>query len=161
MVRRNRGADETTLAFWLTDYSIACTCTAHDDAMRIAALSTALALLLGVSLAESNLTTSQSSQQVLQGDFKPPQVWENTNLVRTTNLEKGYVRETINVVVTNKDSKPQTMYYFPFDYGHKAQIGGFEVRDKKNAEKGKFEVTTAALGTALGDITSPQVSQDP
>ena len=121
--------------------------------MKLAAFSTALALLLGVSIAESNLTTPQTSIYFIKRDFKPPQVWENTNLVRTTNLEKGYVRETINVVVTNKDEKAQSTYYFPFDYGHKAQIGGFEVRDKKNAEKGKFEVGTAALATALGDIS--------
>ena len=141
--------------FWLEIYHIACDSTAHVNKMRLAAFSTALALLLGISIAESNLTTPQTSQQFLQRDFKPPQVWENTNLVRTTNLEKGYVRETINVVVTNKDEKAQSMYYFPFDYGHKAQIGGFEVRDKKNAEKGKFAVTTAALATALSDVASP------
>ena len=140
--------------FWLEVYDIACDSTAHVDKMKLAAFSTALALLLGTSIAESNLTTPQTSIYFVGSDFKPPQVWENTNLVRTTNLEKGYVRETINVVVTNKDEKAQSTYYFPFDYGHKAQIGGFEVRDKKNAEKGKFEVATAALATALGDFSN-------
>ncbi len=112
-------------------------------------MSTACTLLLGLAVAESNLTTPRSSQQILQGDFKPPQVWENTNLVRTTNLEKGYVRETINVVVTNKDSKAQSEYYVPFDYDTMAKVGGFEVRDKKDADKGKLHVSTAALATVL------------
>ena len=117
--------------------------------MKLSILSTACALLLGLTIAESNLTTPQSSQQIVQGDFKPAQVWENTNLVRTTNLEKGYVRETINVVVTNKDSKPQSEYYVPFDYDTMAKVGGFEVRDKKDTDKGKFEITTATLAAAL------------
>jgi oligosaccharyltransferase complex subunit alpha (ribophorin I) len=117
--------------------------------MRSQILSAAFALLVQVVAAESNLTAPQATQQLLQGDFVPPQVWENTNLVRTTNLEKGYVRETINVVVTNTDSKPQSEYYFPFDYDTIAKVGGFEVRDKKNADKGRFEVTTAALGPSL------------
>ena len=125
--------------------------------MRLGVFSTALALVLGVSVAESNLTTPQSSQQILHGDFKPPQVWENTNLVRTTNLEKGYVRETINVVVTNKDKEPQSEYYIPFDYDMMGKIGWLEVRDKKNAEKDAFSVTTAALAAVLSeDGTSSQ-----
>lgn len=119
--------------------------------MRLGVFSTALALVLGVSVADSNLTTPQSSQQILHGDFKPPQVWENTNLVRTTNLEKGYVRETINVVVTNKDKEPQSEYYIPFDYDMMGKIGWLEVRDKKNAEKDAFSVTTAALAAVLSE----------
>ena len=117
--------------------------------MRLGTFSTALGLLLGLSIAESNLTTPQSSHQILQGDFKPPPVWENTNLVRTTNLEKGYVRETINVVVTNKDGSPQSEYYIPFDYDTMGKVGWLEVRDKKNADKEPYQVTTAALAAVL------------
>lgn len=117
--------------------------------MRLGTFSTALGLLLGLSTAESNLTTPQSSHQILQGDFKPPQVWENTNLVRTTNLEKGYVRETINVVVTNIDGSPQSEYYMPFAYDTMSRVGWLEVRDKKNAEKEPYQVTTAALAAVL------------
>ncbi len=119
--------------------------------MRLGVFSTALGLLLGLSIAESNLTTPQSSQQILQGDFKPPQVWENANLVRTTNLEKGYVRETINVVVTNKDKSPQSEYYIPFDYQSMSQIGWLEVRDKKTPDKDPFPVSTAALAAVLSE----------
>ena len=117
--------------------------------MRLSIWSAASTLLLGLTHASSNLTTPQSTQQTLQGDFKPPQVWENTNLVRNTILEKGYVRETINVVVTNKDSNPQSTYYVPFEYDVIGRIGGFEVRDKKDADKAKFEVTTAAQAAVL------------
>lgn len=122
--------------------------------MRFGVLTAALSLLLGTSLAESNLTTPQSTQQILQGDFKPPQVWENSNLVRTTNLEKSYVRETINLVIKNTDKAPQSEYYFPFDYDVIGNVGGFEVRDKKDDSKPRFEVTTAALAAVLDGETS-------
>jgi oligosaccharyltransferase complex subunit alpha (ribophorin I) len=118
--------------------------------MGLKFLSAACALLLGSTAAASNLTAPQSSQKILHGDFQAPQVWENTNVVRTTNLEKGYVRETINVVVANIDSKPQSEYYVPFKYDTIGKVGGFEVRDKKDANKDKFEVTTTALAAALG-----------
>lgn len=74
-------------------------------------------------------------------DFKPPQVFKNINLVRNTNLEKGYVRETINVVVQNTDKQPQSDYYVPFPSDVFNHIGGFEVRNKKSPEKGSFPVT--------------------
>ncbi|RMZ83144.1 hypothetical protein DV738_g1387, partial [Chaetothyriales sp. CBS 135597] len=87
-------------------------------------------------------TSNATAPTLLSGDFVPPPVWENTNLVRTTNLEKAYVRETINVVVTNKDTQPQSQYYVPFPADVLARVGGFEVREKKNAGADKFEVTT-------------------
>lgn len=123
--------------------------------MRFSALGAAVSLLIGSSIAKSNLTTPQSTQQILQGDFKPPQVWENSNLVRNTNLEKSYVRETINLVIKNTDGSPQSEYYFPFDYDVIGKVGSFEVRDKKDEKKGKFEVTTAALSAVLdGEASS-------
>jgi hypothetical protein len=126
----------------------------YADKMRLGILSAALALLLGSARAESNLTTPQSSQHVLQGDFKPLQVWENTNLVRNTNLEKGYVRETINLVIKNTDKSPQSDYYIPVDYDSIGRVGGFEVRDKKDDTKDKFSVSTAALAAVLDGDTS-------
>jgi oligosaccharyltransferase complex subunit alpha (ribophorin I) len=107
-------------------------------------------LLSGVNGAQSNLTHVQSSQQILQGDFQVPQVFENTNLVRNTNLEKGYVRETINVVVTNVGKSPEAEYYLPFQHEVMAKVGGLEVRDKKAAEKGTFAITTAASASVEG-----------
>ncbi|RMD44048.1 hypothetical protein DV735_g1092, partial [Chaetothyriales sp. CBS 134920] len=107
--------------------------------MRLGLLRTAAALLL---LQLSSAQPNATAPALLAGDFVPPPVWENTNLVRTTNLEKAYVRETINVVVTNKDTQPQSEYYVPFPADVLSRVGGFEVREKKNAGADKFEVTT-------------------
>lgn len=100
--------------------------------------------------AQSNATNDKRSQQILQSDFKPPQVFENVNLVRTTNLEKGYVRETINIVVSNIDSKPQSEYYLPFEYDVVGKIGGIEVRDKKDNAKPPFNVRLAGMTSITG-----------
>ena len=117
--------------------------------MRIRNIWAAVSLLVsGTVAAQSNLT--KQSQQILQADFKPPQVWENVNLVRTTNLEKGYVRETVNLVVQNVASTPQTEYYLPFDYETIGKVGGIEVRDKKDAAKPPFTVQLAGLASVVG-----------
>ncbi|KIV80220.1 hypothetical protein PV11_07736 [Exophiala sideris] len=129
--------------------------------MRFSSLvSAVLGLCITASSAESNLTTPQQTQKYLTGDFKPPQVFENTNVVRTINLEKGYVRETTNVLITNKDKEPQSEYYVPFDYDLVGRIGGFDARDKKHAERGPLEVTVAALANVLdGQVDSPKATQ--
>ncbi|KAJ5102798.1 hypothetical protein N7532_003327 [Penicillium argentinense] len=101
---------------------------------------TVLGLVTSSLAAATNLTTP--SRLALPADFKPPQVFKNTNLVRNTNLEKGYVRETINVVVENVDKQPQSDYYIPFPDEVFERVGGFEVRDKKAADKGRFVVDT-------------------
>ncbi|KAJ9223098.1 hypothetical protein DTO169C6_4572 [Paecilomyces variotii] len=77
---------------------------------------------------------------VLPKDFTPPQVFKNTNLLRNINLEKGYLRETVNVVVENVDKKPQSDYYIPFSADIIDKVGGLEVRDKKAPEKGRFDI---------------------
>ena len=110
----------------------------------------ALGLYAGVLAADSNLTDSRTTQKILTGDFKPPQVFENTNLVRTINLEKGYVRETTNILITNTDTAPQSEYYVPFDYDLVGKVGGFDARDKKNPDT-PLEITIAALSAVLDD----------
>ncbi|KAI4191132.1 MAG: hypothetical protein L6R41_000353 [Letrouitia leprolyta] len=72
-----------------------------------------------------------SSQQILPDAFRPPQVFQNVNLLRNINVEKGYVRETVNVVIENVDSKPQDAYYIPFSADVVDKVGGLEARDKK------------------------------
>ncbi|KAI3128805.1 hypothetical protein DTO027I6_629 [Penicillium roqueforti] len=99
---------------------------------------TVLGLLAPSLCAATNLTTP--SRLDLPSGFKPPQVFKNINLVRNTNLEKSYVRETINVVVENVDKQPQNDYYIPFPAEVFDRVGGFEVRDKKAPEKGRFDV---------------------
>ena len=90
-------------------------------------------------------SSNSNAQTVLARGFKPPQVFKNTNLVRNTNLEKGYVRETINVVVENTDKKPQSDYYVTFPADVFSHIGGFEVRNKKSPEKGRYPVTAVEV----------------
>lgn len=119
--------------------------------MRLGALLGAVWLLVASSFAQSNSTSHPQSRQILQADFQPQQVFENVNLVRTTNLEKGYVRETINLVVSNVDKKPQSEYYLPFAYDTIGSIGGIEVRDKKDASKPPFNVRLAGMASVTGE----------
>ncbi|KAG8532686.1 uncharacterized protein KY384_002563 [Bacidia gigantensis] len=91
-----------------------------------------------LSLADTNESTL-TSRQILPNSFKPPPVFKNVHLLRNINLEKGYARESINVVVENLDSKPQDTYFLPFRAESIQKIGGLEVRDKKDPEKPAFK----------------------
>ncbi|KAJ9667793.1 dolichyl-diphosphooligosaccharide--protein glycosyltransferase subunit 1 [Coniosporium apollinis] len=111
------------------------------------ALSCLGALFTSSSAADSNLTKPLSSKQILSSSFKPPQVFRNVNLVRNVNLDKEYPRETINVIIENVDAQPQAEYYLPFEAGLIARVGGLEVRDKKDASKGAFQVEVVEYDT--------------
>ncbi|KAL9004553.1 MAG: hypothetical protein Q9188_002647, partial [Gyalolechia gomerana] len=101
--------------------------------MRPSTFFTACAVLLSTTVsADANPSAPLSSQQILPEAFKPPQVFQNVNLLRNINIEKGYVRETVNVVIENIDSKPQHEYYIPFSADVIDKVGGLEARDKKN-----------------------------
>lgn len=117
--------------------------------MRFLAVTAALCGLLSTGFcdAEPNLAAASSSRQTLPSDFKPPQVFKNLHLVRNTNLEKGYVRETTNIVVENIDKKPQDEYYLPFSSDLINHIGGLEVRDKKAETESKFNVKVVEYDT--------------
>lgn len=108
----------------------------------VASLGACLTALVGASYAatQSNITKPHTSSQILPDTFKPSQVFENVNLVRNINLEKGYVRETTNLVIQNIASDPQSDYYLPFADDVIANVGGIEVRDKKDAERAPYEV---------------------
>lgn len=108
--------------------------------MRSISLTSCIAALATFAAAELNLSEPLLSKQVLPSTFAPPQVFKNANLVRTTNLDKAYPRETINVIIQNIDSKAQSEYYLPFDSTLLSKVGGLEVRDKKATEKGIFKV---------------------
>ena len=100
------------------------------------------ALLLAATVscsAASKSSDTLSSQQILPDSFKPPQVFKNTNALRNVNLEKGYVKESVDVVVENIDKKAQSEYYVPFDASTISRVGGFTVRDKKDADKPPFK----------------------
>jgi oligosaccharyltransferase complex subunit alpha (ribophorin I) len=86
-----------------------------------------------------------TSQNVLPSTFKPPQVFKNTNLVHIINLEKGYPKETINLVIENIASTPQDEYFIPFTAEQMEQVAILEVKDKKNPESGTFKVESVAI----------------
>jgi len=108
--------------------------------MRSFSLASCIAALSSFASAELNLSQPLLSKQVLPSTFTPPQVFKNANLIRTTNLDKAYPRETINVIIENIAGQAQSEYYLPFDSSLLSKVGGFEVRDKKAAEKGTFKV---------------------
>jgi oligosaccharyltransferase complex subunit alpha (ribophorin I) len=92
------------------------------------------------SASDTNITKPLTSRQILPSTFTPPQVFENVNLVRNIDLQKGYPRETVNVVVKNVEKVAQSEYYLPFEAEWIKRIGGLEVRDKKDANKPPFKV---------------------
>ena len=107
--------------------------------MRYSTLAAAwLCSISTATVADSNLSTPLSSHQILPDNFKPPQVFKNANLLRNINLEKGYARETVNVVIENIDAKEQDTYYIPFKAEAIGNVGGLEVRDKKDPETPAF-----------------------
>lgn len=109
--------------------------------MKPSAITTALFSL--VSVAFAGITTdSKTSKLILPADFKPPQVFKNANLVHIVSLEKNYVKEQINVLIENVSEQPQTEYYLPFSADQLSRVGGFEVKDRKDANTGPFAVET-------------------
>lgn len=107
--------------------------------MRIATAVLSLAVA-AVSAAKSNLTKPLTSRNLLSSSFTPPQVFKNLNLIHVINLEKAYTKESINVVIENIDSQPQSEYYVPFTSAQLQNVGGFEVSDRKNKDLGLFAV---------------------
>lgn len=89
--------------------------------------------------AASNNNVSHESRNILSS-FTPPPHFRNVNLVRNVNLEKGYPRETLNVVIENVHKTAQADYFIPFEQGLIGRIGGLEVKDKKQPERTGFSV---------------------
>lgn len=111
-----------------------------------------LSLLQLTYAADTNSTTPLSSHLILPTNFKPPQVFKNVNLVRSVNLEKGYVKETVNVVIENIDKSSQDEYYIPFAGSIIGQVGGLEVKDKKDASKPTFRSELVAYDASRSKI---------
>ena len=105
-------------------------------------LSRAISVLVALSTIcdarDSSSDKPLSSHQILPANFRPPQVFKNANLVRNINLEKAYIKETVNVVIENIDSKPQTEYYIPFDANTIGKVGGIVVHDKQDPKRPAF-----------------------
>jgi oligosaccharyltransferase complex subunit alpha (ribophorin I) len=94
---------------------------------------------------KSNKSDQLTSKNALPSTFSPPQVFKNVNLVHIINLEKGYPKEIVNVVIENIASSPQDEYFIPFTAEQMQRIGGLEVRDRKVPELGVFAVDVAEV----------------
>nr|POE93300.1 dolichyl-diphosphooligosaccharide--protein glycosyltransferase subunit 1 [Quercus suber] len=105
--------------------------------------------------AESNATQPPASRNILSSPFKPAQHFRNVNLVRHINLDKNYPRETINVVIENIDTQPQSEYYLPFEAGSLSRVGGFEVKDKKEPERLGFVAEAVEIDAHRISLPTP------
>jgi oligosaccharyltransferase complex subunit alpha (ribophorin I) len=74
---------------------------------------------------------SAESRLVLPKDFSPPQVFKNINLLRTLDITKPYVRETIVVIIENISKEPQAEYYVPVAKETVQHFSYFKAKDKK------------------------------
>ncbi|KAH9902136.1 Ribophorin I-domain-containing protein [Xylariomycetidae sp. FL2044] len=120
--------------------------------MKLTALAAAcLSLLSPFVYADTNVAGPSSSKVILPSTFKPPQVFKNANLVHLISLEKNHVKDSINVVVENISPEPQHEYFLPFTGDQMARVGGFEVKDRKNAEVTGF-VVDAVEFDPLSDV---------
>lgn len=90
--------------------------------------------------AYTNSAEPSVSKATLPATFKPPQVFNNNNLVHIISLEKSYAKESINVVIENTSREPQNEYFLPFTSEQMSQVGGIEVKDKKDASVVGFRV---------------------
>jgi oligosaccharyltransferase complex subunit alpha (ribophorin I) len=106
------------------------------------------ALLLSSLLTAVSAVAAPSAPQsklVLPSDFTPPQVFKNTNLLRTIDLTKPYSRETVAVIVENISKEKQNEYFVPFPTNEIGKVSYFDARDKKGP-LGEFEVNEVVLG---------------
>ncbi|RKU45242.1 dolichyl-diphosphooligosaccharide--protein glycosyltransferase subunit 1, variant 2 [Coniochaeta pulveracea] len=95
--------------------------------MKTLAVFSAVLSLLGT------VSAASTSKTNLASTFKPPQVFRNANLVHVVSVEKNYVKENINVLIENIGKESQDEYYLPFTGDEVSRIGGFEVKDRKDA----------------------------
>lgn len=107
--------------------------------MQGLALAVCILARLTLGALASNVSQPLTSRIILPRTFRPSPVFRNVNLLRNINLEKGYVRELVNVVIENVASSPQDEYFLPFPSEIVDRVGGIEVRDKKNPGKGVLE----------------------
>ncbi|KAF2834856.1 Ribophorin I [Patellaria atrata CBS 101060] len=101
-------------------------------------LSCLAALTSTVCAAERNSTMPFPAKHFVDVQFTPPEVFEHKNLVRNINLDKEYPREIINAIVENVSQEPQDEYWIPFRANIIDNVGGLEVKDKKDPSKGAF-----------------------
>jgi oligosaccharyltransferase complex subunit alpha (ribophorin I) len=116
--------------------------------MRLSGIATAVLFASTAICSEEESPTKPLTSRVhLPSNFKPPQVFKNVNLVHILNLERGYPRELVNVVIENTSEELQDEYFIPFTSQQMETIGGLEVKDKKNADDGLFDVKAVEYDT--------------
>lgn len=117
--------------------------------MKLGAVAAACLSLLShvVADANANVDAPSKSKITLPSTFKPPQVFQNENLVHIISLEKNYAKEAINVVIKNISPEPQDEYYLPFTGSQMERVGGFEVKDKKDDAVTGFTVGAVEFDT--------------
>ncbi|KFY25933.1 hypothetical protein V493_04359 [Pseudogymnoascus sp. VKM F-4281 (FW-2241)] len=115
--------------------------------VNIKALSLATAVLsfAGAALSKSTITKPASSQNILPSTFTPPQVFKNTNIIRSINLEKSYPRNVVNVVIENISPEAQDEYYIPFTTQQAERLGNFEVKDNKDLTGPSFDFEAVSI----------------
>lgn len=79
----------------------------------------------------------------LQSVVAIEQDWQNTNALRTIDLTRSYVKESLAIILENISGRSQSRYFIPVE--HNATYGSFEVR-----EKGKSISTTPKLQVRKG-----------
>lgn len=114
--------------------------------LKTATLLVATILAPSAVVAVANVTNAQS-QQILSSTFAPPQYFRNINLVKNINLQKGYPKEIINVLIENISPTAQDEYYLPFEGSVIGRVGGMEVRDKSDGTKPAFAVEIVEYDT--------------
>jgi oligosaccharyltransferase complex subunit alpha (ribophorin I) len=120
----------------------------HTSKMRLSGIATAVLFASAAICSEEGSSTKPLTSRVhLPSNFNPPQVFKNVNLVHILNLERGYPRELVNVVIENTSKEPQDEYFIPFTSRQMETIGGLEVRDKKNADDGLFDLQAVEYDT--------------
>lgn len=92
-------------------------------------------------------SSSPATPLILPPDFSPPQVLQNTNLLRTVDITRPYSRETIAAIVENTSDAPQSEYYIPFDKEVIGNVSYVEARDKKGPT-GEFIVRKVDFNAA-------------
>ena len=105
--------------------------------MKSSSIAATLFSILSTVLASAKEST-QTSKVTLPVEFKPPQVFKNSNLVHIISLEKNYAKEQLNILIENISKEPQNEYFLPFTADQIARVGGFEVKDRKDANSGTF-----------------------
>lgn len=108
--------------------------------LKALSLATAVLSFAGAALSKSTGTKPASSQNIISSAFKPPQVFKNTDLAQSINLEKSYPRNVVNIAIENISPEEQDEYYIPFTTTQAERLANLEVRDKKESNAAPFAV---------------------